>query len=59
MFARAAEQLGGDPLVARRLRNYRAIHLLNQGNSDGALKELDKPVPKAPQAEPIRRPAAP
>jgi CHAT domain-containing protein len=50
LFARAAEQLGGDPLVARRLRNYRAIHLLNQGDFDAALKELDKPVPKAPQA---------
>src|SRR5579864_1086919 len=30
LFARAAEQLGADPLVARRLRNYRAIHELNQ-----------------------------
>jgi CHAT domain-containing protein len=47
LFARAAEQLGNDPLVARRLRNYRAIHELNQGDPDGALKELDKPMPKA------------
>jgi CHAT domain-containing protein len=47
LFARAAEQLGNDPLVARRLRNYRAIHELNQGDPDGALKELDRPVPKA------------
>ena len=49
LFARATAQLGTDPLVARRLRNYRAIHQLNQGNADAALKELDKPVPKAVQ----------
>jgi CHAT domain-containing protein/tetratricopeptide (TPR) repeat protein len=47
LFARAAEQLGNDPLVARRLRNYRAMHELNKGNADGALRELDKPMPKA------------
>ena len=47
LFIRAAEQLGNDPLVARRLRNYRAIHQLNQGKADAALQELDKPVPKA------------
>ena len=46
LFARAAEQLGSDPLVARRLRNYRAIHELNQGDADAALRELDKPVPR-------------
>jgi CHAT domain-containing protein len=49
LFARAADQLGNDPLVARRLRNYEAIHELNQGNTDEALKELDKPVPAAPE----------
>jgi len=49
MFARATEQLGSDPLVARRLRNYRAIHELNQNDPGAALEELDKPVPKAPQ----------
>ena len=47
LFIRAAEQLGNDPLVARRLRNYRAIHQLNQGKADAALQELDKPVPSA------------
>ena len=47
LFGRAAEQLGNDPLVARRLRNYRAIHELNQNHPDAALKELDKPMPKA------------
>lgn len=45
LFARAAEQLGSDPLVARRLRNYRAMHLLNEGDAKGALAELDKPLP--------------
>ena len=46
LFARAAAQVGGDPIVARRLRNYRAMHMLNQGNAKGALDELDKPLPK-------------
>ena len=45
LFARAAEQLGSDPLVARRLRNYRAMHLLNEGDAKAALVELDKPLP--------------
>jgi CHAT domain-containing protein len=45
LFARAAEQLGSDPLVARRLRNYRAMHLLNEGDGKAALGELDKPLP--------------
>jgi CHAT domain-containing protein len=47
LFARAAELVGSDPVVARRLRNYRAIHHLNQGDARGALDELDKPLPKA------------
>src|SRR5437868_4874317 len=47
LFARAAENVGSDPVVARRLRNYRAIHDLNQGNAKAALTELDKPLPKA------------
>jgi CHAT domain-containing protein len=47
LFARAAELVGSDSIVARRLRNYRAIHNLNQGNPSGALVELDKPLPKS------------
>ena len=35
--------------VARRLRNYRAMHQLNQGKADAALSELDKPMPPVPQ----------
>lgn len=42
LFSRAAEFVGSDELVARRLRNYRAIHELNQGDSKAALKELDR-----------------
>ena len=49
LFARANEQIGSDPIVARRLRNYRAIHELNQNDAKGALEELDKPLPKAVQ----------
>jgi CHAT domain-containing protein len=46
LFARAAEQIGTDAIVARRLRNYRAMHMLNQGDPQDALKELDKALPK-------------
>jgi CHAT domain-containing protein len=47
LFSRAAELVGSDPIVARRLRNYRAIHDLNQGDPKAALAELDKALPKA------------
>jgi len=47
LFARAAQIVGDDPIVARRLRNYRAIHALNQGDPKAAIAELDKPLPKA------------
>jgi CHAT domain-containing protein len=47
LFSRATGLVGSDPIVARRLRNYRAIHDLNQGDPKGALAELDKPLPKA------------
>jgi CHAT domain-containing protein len=47
LFSRAAEQVGSDPAAARRLRNYRAMHLLNQGKPKDALAELDKPLPSA------------
>lgn len=53
LFARAAEYVGTDPIVARRLRNYRAIHDLNQGEPKEALAELDKPLPKATLASSI------
>jgi CHAT domain-containing protein len=46
LFSRAAAIVGSDPIVARRLRNYRAIHDLNQGEAKAALAELDKPLPK-------------
>ena len=46
LFSRAAELVGRDQVVARRLRNYRAIHELNQRDPKAALAELDKPLPK-------------
>lgn len=49
LLARAGAMLGNDPLVARQLRNYRAMHLLNQGLASEALAELDKPLPDAAQ----------
>ena len=46
LFSKAAEIVGNDPIVARRLRNYRAIHDLNQGDPKAALVELDKELPQ-------------
>jgi CHAT domain-containing protein len=46
LFSRAADLVGEDPIVTRQLRNYRAMHLLNQGQAAAALKELDRPLPK-------------
>ena len=40
---------GADPVTARRLRNYRAMHLLNQGMAPEALTELDRPMPSTKQ----------
>ena len=34
---------GADPVAARRYRNYRAMHLLNQGFAAEALDELNRP----------------
>ncbi|HST35795.1 MAG TPA: CHAT domain-containing tetratricopeptide repeat protein [Allosphingosinicella sp.] len=45
LFSRAEDLAGADPVTARRLRNYRAIHLLNQGMAEAAMAELDKPMP--------------
>jgi CHAT domain len=45
LFARAAGAGGGDMVVARMLRNYRAIDLLNRGSPAAALAELDRPLP--------------
>jgi CHAT domain-containing protein len=46
LFARASEAVGTDPIVVRRLRNYRAMHLLNQNRPKDALAELDKALPR-------------
>jgi CHAT domain-containing protein/tetratricopeptide (TPR) repeat protein len=45
LLKRASDMLGNDPVVARQLRNYRAMHLLNQGLAELALAELDRPLP--------------
>jgi CHAT domain-containing protein len=44
LFARAAATGGTDPVLQRRLRNYVALHLLNQNELDAALVELDRPI---------------
>lgn len=46
LFERAAPQIGNDPVLARMLRNYRAIHALNQGRPTDALRELDAALPQ-------------
>jgi CHAT domain-containing protein len=48
LFAQARTMAVGDPVTARRFRNYRVIHLLNQGHVDEALAELDRPLPPPP-----------
>jgi CHAT domain-containing protein len=45
LFSRAMATAGADPVTARRVRNYRAMHLLNQGLAAEALAELDRPMP--------------
>jgi CHAT domain-containing protein len=45
LFARAGPLAGADPVSARRLRNYQAMHLLNQGLVAQALVELGRPMP--------------
>jgi CHAT domain-containing protein len=52
LFERAAESGGGDMVVARMLRNYRAIDLLNRGSPADALAELDKPLPPSATVPP-------
>jgi CHAT domain-containing protein len=53
LFARAAALAGNEPVTARRLRNYRAMHLLNQGLAPAALAELDRPVPAVAGSAPL------
>ncbi len=53
LFARAAVLSGGDPVNERRLRNYRAMHLLNQGRSADALVELDRALVGPPPSEAV------
>ena len=45
---------GADPVTARRLRNYRAMHLLNQGLAADALAELGRPVPPVAGSASVR-----
>jgi CHAT domain-containing protein/tetratricopeptide (TPR) repeat protein len=52
LFARAAESGGGDMVVARMLRNYRAIDLLNRGSPAEAMAELDRPLPASAMLPP-------
>jgi tetratricopeptide (TPR) repeat protein len=44
LFARAATVGGSDPVLRRRLRNYVALHLLNQNELGAAATELNRPL---------------
>lgn len=44
LFAQARNLAGDEQVAVRRFRNYRAMHLLNQGLVSEALGELDKPL---------------
>lgn len=50
LFERAEQLSGRDPIVARRIRNYRAIHELNQRDAAGAITQLEKPMPEVSSA---------
>ena len=54
LFARAAVLAAGDPVNERRLRNYRAMHLLNQGRPADALTELDRVLAGPPPSDAVR-----
>lgn len=47
LFGQAELLAGSDPVVDRQLRNYRAMHLLNQGQVKAVHAELDRPVGQA------------
>jgi CHAT domain-containing protein len=55
LFAEAGALAGADPVTARRLRNYQAMHLLNQGLADAALTELNRPMPPIGTDDAIRQ----
>mgnify|MGYP000886456242 CR=1 FL=1 len=44
LFGKAQTAGGTDPVLRRRLRNYLALHLLNQGELEAARIELDRPI---------------
>ena len=54
LFASAQTLAGADPVTARRLRNYRAMHLLNQGKAGDALAELARPMPAVAASGAVR-----
>ena len=45
LFSQAMGMAGADPVTARRIRNYEAMHLLNQGLAGAALEQLSRPMP--------------
>ena len=57
LFARAEPMVASDPVLVRRLRNYRTMHLMNQLRPDEALAELDRPMPALAGAAPAGREA--
>lgn len=54
LFAQAEQLVGQDPVVTRQLRNYRVMHLLNQGRLDEAYRELSRPMPETGASAAIR-----
>lgn len=54
LFAESEALAASSPVAMRRLRNYRAMHLLNQGLPAEALEQLDRPVAARADAAAIR-----
>ena len=44
LFTEATQLSAGDPIAERLLRNFEAIHLLNQGYAQEAIERLDRPL---------------
>ena len=55
LFARAESLAGNEPVTARRLRNYRAMHLLNQGLIEQAVAELERAMPGPAASSDLRQ----
>ncbi|MDT9600371.1 CHAT domain-containing protein [Sphingosinicella rhizophila] len=55
LFVAAERLVAGDPVVGRQLRNYRVMHLLNQGRVGEVYDELARPVGESTTVASLRQ----